>query len=530
MEGASLAVRATNAQDEYLTHDPEETFFQVRVPRHTPFALTQIVQPIEGAGLIGMGGSITSPARPRGHVVLGRAADLIGQAYVRTVLPALNTVAITGVAAVDNAASDLRVYNYDGSTLIHTGVLTAATFPAINAQGLEGYSYVDEVAHFLVARATCKIASKTMDTLTSEQQYLDWHASRTGEALMRESIGVGTIEERTVRAFRPQTVYTPLSFWFGSDPSNFLPMCALGRSETRLEFEGRDVHELYGGSSIQSGLGPYFDRYDAAKDDLIVAAIRNAPQHVVYDAVLLGPAERDLFRSRALTYVVTEHVQHEARGVAAGAASYTDTSVPMDHPTRDITVAMRRVSRTRPDAAANVYTPDPMYPVRTARDATGFHTPLQWNDFSGGETPLTFETVAAVSGLQMTVDGMKRLMDDVSAVDIGDFYSDVLPSARCGGATRGTFAQRILFGVPDGVTVEGAGAPSRGTMNLSAVQNVGFTISRAANPMSELVAAAGVFAHASYPPPQYEAVDLFIFSRTINVLRFENGSVSKAYA
>lgn len=510
----TLQLSAKSAQDVPLTCAPKCTFFRKLYCPHTNFAQGQVEQTIGNGGstasLIGAGAN--QPRRV--STTLQRTVDLVGMMYVRTVLPALNTRANTGLGG-DTAGPGPG----GNATLINNGVaanvFTSTTVPAFAAPATDGYAYVDEVGTFMVGRAERTIGGHTIDELHAEHQYLEWHAERTDENLLTRSLGIGTDAQRRAYAFNEQVIYSPLQFWHTKYPSLYLPHIAIQGHEDVLFIDGRAARDLWGGFGAQEVV---VDANFAA----INTALTQAAQELVYDGVFLDRAERMMMARVLLEHLITEHQEFESLNQGAASNTIRLQSLPFNHPTRDIMIALRRVSRLGTNMDNTIPT-DLMYPVRTGTANPQIKSPLMWNDFSGGLMGATGERTLPLAQLQMRINNYERFC---IANPIGEYYNEVHPSQKFCGRTRDTFGQYYAFGQ------YGQGVHPSGTINFSAIDQMDLTLTRLANPMSTYVVTAGGAAVAPYRPQDidFEAVDVFVYTRNVNVLKFVSGMVGKAYA
>ena len=74
--GALLQLVAYGSQDEYLTGNPQITFFKVVYRRHTNFAMESVVQTWNGT--VGSGNAVTA--------TISRNGDLVGRCYLQTTI------------------------------------------------------------------------------------------------------------------------------------------------------------------------------------------------------------------------------------------------------------------------------------------------------------------------------------------------------------------------------------------------------------------------------------------------------------
>ena len=509
----TLGLAAKTSADQILTCDPEMTFFKCRFARHTNFQTGQIDQCLgsgaSSAVLIGAGDS----APRRICTTIQRTSDLIGPMYVRTVLPALNTVAITGRPGRPASTADIAAGAYGAG-------LPTSTVEAEFAAG-EGYCYVDEVAHFMVNRAEFQIGGHRMDELHDVQQYLEWHRDQTSETKMEYSLGMGDDQTRIDRAYREQVTYSPLRFWFTKAACMYLPVIAMQGHEAILNIDGVSARSMYGGVGTTAGGGVVAPQeFDAAIDARIVAAIHNATQDMVYDGVFLDRAERMHLAKSQLEYTMTEHQDSTNLGLSEGSANIRLTSLAFNHPSRDIMFALRR--RSCVVGVQNGIEPDLIYPVKDG-GVGEFKTPQQWNNFSGGIVLASNERSHALDGLQLKINNYDRLYD---VQNVGAYYQEVHPSQKFVGQTYETFGHYYCFGQ------NGMGPKPSGSLNFSAIDNVDALITRRANPASTYTDGGPTWlgGQTDYPPVAFEQVDVFIYVCSINVLKFVSGMGGKAYA
>ena len=547
-EAATLGLRAVNDENSVLTHDPESSFFISRHPRHTLFSIAYLRQSI-GSNDTG-GPSLINTSAPPGlrdvndnltsliYTPIERSGDLIGRIHVRSVMPALNTMDIVnegspGVAGVPfSEPSPLGAgYQMISGDAVTAGPIESTVYPDL-AQG--GYCYSDEVGTWMIEEASVNIGSHTIDRTSSEQRYAQWHVDHSDERLMEHALGIGSRTDRIRRAYDEQVIYSPLEFFFSQNPCHYFPLISMSQGDLTIGLRGRSWYSLYGGVRTGSGLlTPDLDQYSAARDEKIRAAMEAAHQDLVVECVFLDASERSMFASSALEYVITLSQMETRMNVAANVENYGMSRVNIQHPTRDLTVLVRPVSRTRADALLDDKQPDSVYPVRTAPPSgpipNPYHTPIKWNDFSGGMNPATGERTESLRNLKLEINGFNRLLS--SDAPMGPLYREVDPVARkTPGRTHDTFGYHYSFGLST------QGASTSGSINFSAISRIDLTLNRAQDPLSTLAPSgvgaydAALVAAGLYPPPQYQAVDVFLMTRCVNVLRLSGGHAGVAFA
>ena len=200
--GGLLQLVAVGAQDNYLTGNPNVTFFRMAYRRHTNFAIESMAQTFSGTADFGK--KVTT--------VLARTGDLVNKAFLEINLPTLTA--------------------NPGQTVAWTRNL--------------GHAMLDEV--FI------EIGGSIID-----RHYGMWFSiynELTQSAAKWEgyNVMIGNTAALTTQAaaIPAATLYVPLIFWFNRNPALSLPLVALQYHETKLTIQFRPVAELY----ITSDLAP----------------------------------------------------------------------------------------------------------------------------------------------------------------------------------------------------------------------------------------------------------------------------------
>ena len=506
----TLALSAITAADKGLTTGPQETFFQSVFKRHTNYAISTTTQSLanggSGAALIGSAGS--SPSRV--STTLQRTSDLIGQIWVRTVLPALNTITLFGgTGHVDLLDASI--------TAIHTGGDPISTSEALTAVG-EGFAYVNDVGHYMVREAETQIGGFLMDDYIAEQAHLEWMSENAVDRLCRKSLGIGTDQERISSAFQEQVIYSPLHFWFGCHPSKFLPHVAMQAHDHLLNLTGRAADTLWG------GIGDTASATAVTQKAGVDAAIANAQQELVIEVVYLDKAERQAMVSNALEYQITEH-QRVSTTVQTAAVNMN--AISFNLPCCDLIIAARRNSLTRAGAQPSVVglLPDTVHPFRSN---AFHHTPEAWTDFSAGASIATGVRQPFIEQVQVRLNNYELLP---TMTKQGHFYSEVMPAQRkMQGSANDTFAAYINFGLDSTKT------NMDGTVNMSAIDHLSVQLTLASHPAqsyfgaSTTAAALTGDAAAHYDPLAAPDATVWVFARNYNVIRILSGMVGKVFA
>lgn len=512
--GLTLELASLTSQDSYLTCKPECTFFRKALCRYTNFAIGQITQTI-GSG----SGSPLIRASSEGQttLTLQRTADLMGPSYVRTRLPALNVTRFTvtqGILAKSVIGTDPLINDGNAANSYTSAALDQyIEYPAFANEATDGYCYCDAVGFYMIKEATASIGGHQVDRLLSEQQYLEWVSEHPDEKVLRYSIGMGSDAERTARAYEDQVIYSPLQFWYTKHSSQYLPVIALQGHDVVFEFKGRSADALWGGRP-----GGAQESVPQGDITLINDAIAACSHDLVYDGVFLDRSERMMTARMMIEVIATEHGHYSQNLQGAGQATLSHNSLPFNHPTRGLVIALRRRSRVDTSFITTAAVrASALFPYHNRPGQS--KTPIVWNDFSGGVTN-SAERHSAIDSIQMTLNNHERF--GVKS-NVGHYYSEVHAAQKFSGNTRDTHAVYYVFGM------NGEGQPT-GTLNFSAIDNVGVQITRRRNALSSYMPSTALTTGFDRATVEYEAVEIIYHSLHTNVHKYVSGMFGQAFA
>jgi len=178
--GGLMQLVAYGAQDLYLTHEPQITFFKVVYRRHTNFSVESIEQTVNGA--VAFNSDVT--------VTISRNGDLV------------NNVLLEMTSTIDG-----------GELLFETG---------------HGFSLIDNV--------TVSIGGQEIDKQYGEwmQVWSDLTNSSERKTTLGKMVDI-SMSGSTALATASTKVYVPLQFWFCRDNGLALPLIALQYHEVKLK-------------------------------------------------------------------------------------------------------------------------------------------------------------------------------------------------------------------------------------------------------------------------------------------------------
>ena len=199
MGGGLMQLVAYGAQDIYLTGNPQITFFKVVYRRHTNFSMESIEQTFNGSPDFGKKVTVT----------VSRNGDLITKVYLQTDLPDIAATA-------------------------------------------SGFSWVEEVGHFLINSVEVEIGGQRIDkhygrwmsiwsSLTLESGKTDGYNNMIGNTSTLHGNGSAAATNATLSG---ETLYIPLQFWFCRNAGLALPLIALQYHEVKFNIEFAPIADL----------------------------------------------------------------------------------------------------------------------------------------------------------------------------------------------------------------------------------------------------------------------------------------------
>jgi len=197
--GGLLQLVATGKQDEFLTGNPQISFFKMVYRRHTNFATES--QPMYFDGTPNFGQRVTC--------LIPRRGDLLGRVYLDITLP--------------------RIYDTEGNVL----------------------SYTNSIGHALIQEITFEVGEQEIDRQTGE--WMEIWSQLTTPAGQRDALNemIGRVEPYNPPNFIPGPkseglrLLIPLQFYFCRNPGLYLPLLALQYSPIRINITLRPLQQLF---------------------------------------------------------------------------------------------------------------------------------------------------------------------------------------------------------------------------------------------------------------------------------------------
>lgn len=235
---------ALGAADQYLTANPQITFWRFRYNKHTNYAMEAIEQPFQSQVAFGTETQVT----------LNRTGDLIYFMYVIIDLPGIkaadNTSSVCGIGSVSfpcasscdpcgdgeptsgcDSCCPSSSAQEDDFTLDDLDTCTGLTRPWAH--------YTNAIGQFLVKRACLVVGGQVIAVLYNDYLFM-WEelAGKPGKRLT-EMIGKRyTIAQLVADSQEDRRLYVPLPFWFTRTSGNALPLVS-------LQFHSVQVHVAF---------------------------------------------------------------------------------------------------------------------------------------------------------------------------------------------------------------------------------------------------------------------------------------------
>jgi hypothetical protein len=210
MSGALAQILATGPHDQYLTANPKVSYFKSAYRRHTNFSVESIEQGFSGA--VDFGKTLTA--------VVARSADLMGEVFLRVVLP---KVEYEGPPLETNVAKFAWVKNI-GFAMIDDVDITIGT-SSIDRQ----YGDWMDIWHQLTA---CSAKTEGFNRMIGN----------TDALTAVSSLGFGEYNNRVLK--ESAELFIPFSFYFCRDIALAIPLVALTEHQVQLRVKLRPVEQL----------------------------------------------------------------------------------------------------------------------------------------------------------------------------------------------------------------------------------------------------------------------------------------------
>lgn len=269
-------------QDGYLTVRAEMTFFKASYLHYTNFSMEMVTQSWS-SGQNGAGQLM--------YIDIPRSADLIGQIFVKFKTPAI----------------------------MHPGGQQAGVVHWVNSFG-----------HAIIDYTSMEIGTHEIDRIWGEfMEILEEVTAKPGKEL-NEMIGKRMTTAALVDdASRARNYYTPMKFWFNSNPRYYLPLNALQFHQVRLNMRTRPLRDLW--INETDALAP-------VKTDGTALLASDITAEVLINYIFLDVYERRLFALSTHEYLIRTCQFNNGESVegSANTNAVKQISLPFNHPVAEL--------------------------------------------------------------------------------------------------------------------------------------------------------------------------------------------------
>ena len=279
MSSGRVQLAAIGIQDQFLTGDPDVTYFIKKFTRHTKFAIETINCTFDQSS-INFGSLLTC--------TIPRNGQLIRNIYLKIVLPALtydqdlfaNPNQNTYTTSIGHALIDYA------DLLIGNQTVERINGEYLHIMSQSGLSDSQQAAmEYLVGDTT------VTPSLTTSGAHLDIYRYNTD---LVYGLGPATVTTTTLRKYPPypRTFLIPLSFYFMRSESLSIPLVALTRQEVQIRIKFRELNQLIAGGLIENPNG--------------VTPLTPLQASLPVEYVYLGDEEINYIQKSKIDYVITQ--------------------------------------------------------------------------------------------------------------------------------------------------------------------------------------------------------------------------------
>lgn len=304
MGGGLLQLVSYGKQDIALTGNPQITYFKIVYRRHTNFAMESIEQHFNGTADFGT--SVT--------VNIANKGDLINKIYLE------------------------------------------ADLPAVQSTYEDGFSWVDEVGHFLIKQIELEIGGQLIDrqyglwlsiwnSLTVKQgQDVGYNRMIGNISYLTGPIGSSATAAANIET-PVTTIHIPLQFWFNKNPGLALPLLALQYHDVKINIIFETFENL-----LSSEFGSQQGTITATPNRLDDVSLW-------VDYIFLDTDERRRFAQTPHEYLI-EQVQYS--GIQGIGGKSNSIHLDFNHPVKELiwVVQSNETTNTTGHGVGNNYTDD----------------------------------------------------------------------------------------------------------------------------------------------------------------------------
>lgn len=329
MGGGLLQLIAVGQMDEYMSINPEFSFYKYAYRRHTNFAMESRQLTFQRNPTL----NVQSVASTY-DCVISRYGDLLGELYFCFTLPDIYSSDRHRFRWVDNVGSVFvrRASVYiDGTLIDQTTSDWMNVWNELTLTESEGQKYNDMVGN--VPEMKDPQLSNRRITIRNNRFIYFYYPEAT--------------KESATPSIRSRKIVLPLKFWFTKNPSLALPLLRLQFNivSVKLELESSErLYQVYA-PELDTYVSPtyYNELYNEHIDINTFSKTTGIEPFIEANYVFLSEDERNtIFVKPKLTYMVEQLTINTTQNISSVSASSHNISLVVNNPTKEIIWTLRR--------------------------------------------------------------------------------------------------------------------------------------------------------------------------------------------
>lgn len=334
MSRGRVQLAAVGVQDQFLTGEPQVTYFLKNFKRHTPFALETLQSGFTGEPQFNVTNDCFVPRKGdliRNMYVKVKLSDF-GYASVTTNITS-NTISTTSFQVDSNVGINVGSYfegdqgggsysyNNDSITVTAVDITSNVGYSTVTVSQevdvrvgkpaifLDPVGYTDSIGHALIEYADLLIGGQTVERITGE--YMELYSEvavsdsqqeglelLVGKTTSKTGLGPASSQGGITKTFYgayPRIFMIPLPFYFFRNDSLSIPLSALTKQEVQVNVRFRKWQDVIvnmneSGKTISN----------------LISEPRMLELTLATEYVFLSDAENNYFRTNKIDYIISQ--------------------------------------------------------------------------------------------------------------------------------------------------------------------------------------------------------------------------------
>ena len=323
--GLAQLVGTAGAQNNFLTSNPQISFFKSVYRKYTRFSIEHILEDAESSKISKTENTVT-------HIKVARNADLVAGMYLLFTLPSIYS---------GKHSSSVATYNFKWAKNISSALIKSVSLniggsriDTLYGEWMDIYSELTSTAD---EKKLGRIVTGNIDAIHTPEDAEgqngvyphivsgNQHTRFTSAGFNVEEIGNISNDGTTIPSIPGNTYRVPLPFWFSGKTGLALPLIALQYQTVELEVTLAPLYELYTALEVDSGNDAFGKRVipstsnearigiDKFVLDQSFISSRNVNLQLESTYIFLDDAERKRFSVYEHEYLITQHHQRRTQ-------------------------------------------------------------------------------------------------------------------------------------------------------------------------------------------------------------------------